>query len=352
MKHLYSGILLFLTLGLQGQSWFPYASVEENIHFTDVPRTEGAIGLSDLASNAGLRLGAYYTHNNLLSGEITLGVVGIGTPNVFSNTIVPVEIIGHYNILNSKDVSILSKFNIDFGAGTGPGEASDGYFGQSEHVVVGASMHLPDVLPMGNLILGARFTYFRDDYLDNYTEEGAFGDATVRIFAGIQLGNTSQKGKQALIKAEAQAKEVSALLEKTNLEKSKLENQLIVAEKRHSQEKALLQGELEALKSSQSKKNTEITKNEESQENNDTKTSSENKKNASKGMYHIIIGSFQSRGMAELFLEDNGLDCKITYIKDLDTYRVIFSSHASLNEARIAKEEAQSITENAWIAVH
>lgn len=352
MKHLYSGILLFLTLGLQGQSWFPYASVEENIHFTDIPRTEGAIGLSDLASNAGLRLGAYYTHNNLLSGEITLGVVGIGTPNVFSNTIVPVEIIGHYNILNSKDVSILSKFNIDFGVGTGPGEAYDGYFGQSEHVVVGVSMHLPDVLPMGNLILGTRFTYFRDDYLDNDTEEGAFGDATVRIFAGIQLGNTSQKEKQALIKAEAQAKEVNALLEKTKLEKSKLENQLNAAEKRHSREKALLQDELEALKSSQSKKNTEITKNEESQENNDTKTSSENKKNASKGIYHIIIGSFQSRGMAELFLEDNGLDCKITYIKDLDTYRVIFSSHASLNDARIAKEEAQSITENAWIAVH
>ena len=103
MKHLYSGILLFLTLGLQGQSLSPYASIEENMHFTDIPRTEGAIGLSDLASNPGLRLGAYYTYNNLPSGEITLGVIGIGTPNVFSNTIVPVEIVGHYNIFNGKD---------------------------------------------------------------------------------------------------------------------------------------------------------------------------------------------------------------------------------------------------------
>ena len=66
MKHLYSAILLMVTLGLQGQIWSTYASVEENIHFTDVPRTEGAIGLSDLASNIGMRLGAYYTHNNLL----------------------------------------------------------------------------------------------------------------------------------------------------------------------------------------------------------------------------------------------------------------------------------------------
>ena len=206
MKHLYSVILITVTLGLQGQSLSPYASIEENIHFTDIPRTEGAIGLSDLASNAGLRLGAYYSYNNLLSGEITLGVIGIGTPNVFSNTIVPVEIVGHYNIFNGNDVTTLSKFNIDFGVGTGLGEASDGYFGQSEHVVVGASMHLPNVLPIGTVILGSRFTYFRDDYLDNSTVEGAFGDATVRIFAGVQPDNSNQKAKQALFKAEAQAK--------------------------------------------------------------------------------------------------------------------------------------------------
>lgn len=351
MKYLYSGILLFLTLGLQGQSWFPYASVEENIHFTDIARTEGAIGLSDLASNAGLRLGAYYFYNNLFSGEITLGVIGIGTPNVFSNTIVPVEIIGHYNLFDGKDVSIPSKFNIDFGIGTGPGETSNGFFGQSEHAVIGASMHLSNTLPIGNLIIGARYTYFRDDYLDNYTEEGAFGDATVRIFAGIQLGNSNQKGIHALEKAEAQAKEVNALLEKTNLEKSKLENQLNAAEKRHNREKALLQDELEALKSSQLTENTQTAESEESSKDN-IKSSLEIQNKVAQGDYHIIIGSFQSRGMAKLFLEDNGLDCNITYIKDLDTYRVIFSSHASLNGARIAKEEAQSITENAWIAVH
>ena len=351
MKHLYSAILLMVTLGLQGQIWSTYASVEENIHFTDVPRTEGAIGLSDLASNAGLRLGAYYTHNNLFSGEITLGVVGIGTPNVFSNTIVPVELIGHYNLFDGKDVSIPSKFNIDFGIGTGPGETSNGFFGQSEHAVIGASMHLSNTLSVGNLIIGARYTYFRDDYLDNYTEEGAFGDATIRIFAGVHLGNSDHKAKQALIKAEAQAEEFNALLEEVSLEKSKLENQLNAAEKRHSREKALLQDELQALKSSQSKKNTETLESEDSPKD-AVKSSQELKKKAAKGNYHIIIGSFQSRGMAELFLIDYGLDCKINYVKDLDTYRVIFSSHDSLNEAREAKKEAQSITKNAWIAVH
>lgn len=351
MKHLYSAILLMVTLGLQGQIWSTYASVEENIHFTDVPRTEGAIGLSDLASNIGMRLGAYYTHNNLLSGEITLGVVGIGTPNVFSNTIVPVELIGHYNLFDGKDVSIPSKFNIDFGIGTGPGETSNGFFGQSEHAVIGASMHLSNTLSVGNLIIGARYTYFRDDYLDNYTEEGAFGDATIRIFAGVQLGNSDHKAKQALIKAEAQAEEFNALLEEVSLEKSKLENQLRATRKKHNREKAVLQDELQALKSSQFAENTQIVESEESS-NDDIKASLEIQKKAAQGDYQIIIGSFQTRGMAEIFLEENGLDCKITYIKGLDTYRVIFSSHASLIEARKAKEEARSITEKAWIAVH
>ena len=175
-------------------------------------------------------------------------------------------------------------------------------------------------------------------------------DSQLIQFTSVK-GSTNQKTKQALIQAEAQAKEVSALLEKVNLEKSKLENQLNVVEKRHSREKAVLQDELEALKSSQFTENTETTESKDSPKN-DTKTSSENRKKVAKGNYHIIIGSFQTRGMAELFLEDNGLDCKITFIKDLDTYRVVFSSHASLIEARKAKEEAQSITENAWIAVH
>ena len=127
------------------------------------------------------------------------------------------EIIGHYNLFDGKDVSIPSKFNIDFGIGTGPGETRNGFFGQSEHVVVGASMHLSNTLPIGNLIIGARYTYFRDDYLDNFRDEGAFGDATLRIFACVQLGNSNHKAKQALIKAEAQAEEFNALLEEVSL---------------------------------------------------------------------------------------------------------------------------------------
>lgn len=349
MKYLYAGIFFMLTLSLQGQRWSVYSSIEENIHFTDIPRNEGAVGMSTLASNAGLRLGAYYTHNNLLAGEITLGVIGIGTPDVFSNTIVPIEIIGHYNLFNNKDVATPSKFNIDFGVGTGPGEASNGSFGQSEHVVVGASMHLNNILPIGTVILGSRFTYFRDDYLDNLTEEGAFGDATIRIFAGVQLSNSNQKTKQALLKAEAQAKKMSGLLEQATLENTQLENTLKAAKKKHNSQQAVLKDELDALKSSQVTENTTSSEIEESPKNNTTLKVAQK---AIKGTYQVIIGSFQTRGMAELFLEDNGLECSIIFMKDLDTYRVVFSAHTSINEAQEAKNEAKSITENAWIAVH
>ena len=74
-----------------------------------------------------------------------------------------------------------------------------------------------------------------------------------------------------------------------NLEKSKLENQLNVAEKRHSREKAVLQDELEALKSSQFAENTQIVESEESS-NHDIKSSLEIQKKAAQGDYQIIIG--------------------------------------------------------------
>ena len=89
-----------------------------------VLRTTTSI-LSTPAGNAGMRLGAFYTHNSALSAEITLGVVGVGTPGRFSNTIIPVEI-GHYNILDGMDVKMPSKFNIDLGVGSGLAESKTG----------------------------------------------------------------------------------------------------------------------------------------------------------------------------------------------------------------------------------
>ena len=66
-------------------TWAPYASVEENIHFSDVSPSYNYLNLSLPAGNAGMRMGAFYTHNSQLSAEITLGVVGVGTPGTFKH---------------------------------------------------------------------------------------------------------------------------------------------------------------------------------------------------------------------------------------------------------------------------
>ena len=139
-------------------TWAPYASVEENIHFSDVSPSYNYLNLSLPAGNAGMRMGAFYTHNSQLSAEITLGVVGVGTPGSFSNTIIPVEAVGHYNLLDGMDVNIPSKFNLDLGIGSGLAEYSNGNFGFSEHLVLGASMELPGLVPFGTVIMGTRYT--------------------------------------------------------------------------------------------------------------------------------------------------------------------------------------------------
>ncbi|MEL0335075.1 MAG: hypothetical protein VW980_04700, partial [Flavobacteriales bacterium] len=91
--------LCFSFSALAQGTWSHYASVEENIHFSDIPAAYNYSSFSLLSANSGIRLGGYYTHNDQLSGEITLGVTGIGTPGSFSRKIVPMEFIGHYNLL-------------------------------------------------------------------------------------------------------------------------------------------------------------------------------------------------------------------------------------------------------------
>ena len=160
-------VAITLQATLHAQSnWAPLVSIEESIHLTDISPSYNYLNLSVPAGNAGMRMGAFYTHNSQLSAEITIGVVGVGTPGVFSNTIIPVEAVGHYNLLDGMDVKLPSKFNLDLGVGSGLAESSNGNFGFSEHIVSGASMELPDVVPFGTLIMGIRYTSYIDDYID------------------------------------------------------------------------------------------------------------------------------------------------------------------------------------------
>ncbi len=316
-------------------TWAPYASVEENIHFSDVSPSYNYLNLSLPAGNAGMRMGAFYTHNSQLSAEITLGVVGVGTPGAFSNTIIPVEAVGHYNLLDGMDVKIPSKFNLDLGIGSGLAESSNGNFGFSEHLVLGASMELPGLVPFGTVIMGTRYTAFIDDYIDGTVVSGSSNDGVLRFYTAVRLDGESKKTKQALEDAAALAAKVGASLEKSEAEKEAIEKELKAAKKAHALEKAALMDELEALKA--------VPVQEEAP--------SEEPTVETKGFY-VIIGSFPSQEGAELFISELGSELGVSYVKDLNTYRVVYSMHENLAEARTALEAAKAVVETAWIAVY
>lgn len=316
-------------------NWAPYASVEENIHFSDVSPSYNYLNLSVPAGNAGMRMGAFYTHNSQLSAEITLGVVGVGTPGTFSNTIIPVEAVGHYNLLDGMDVKLPSKFNLDLGVGSGLAESSNGNFGFSEHLVLGASMELPDILPFGTLIMGTRYTAFIDDYIDGTVVSGSNNDAVLRFYTAVRLDGENKKTKQALEDAAALAAKVGASLEKSESEKAAIEKELKAAKKAHTLEKAALMDELEALKAVPVEE----------------KAPSEEPTVEIKG-YYVIIGSFPSQKGAERFISGLGEELDVSFVKDLNTYRVVYSMHENLAEARTALEAAKAVVETAWIAVY
>ena len=316
-------------------TWAPYASVEENIHIGDVRPSYNYANLSTPAGNAGMRMGAFYTHNSQLSAEITLGVVGVGTPGTFSNTIIPVEAVGHYNLLDGMDVKIPSKFNLDLGVGSGLAESSNGNFGFSEHLVLGASMELPGLVPFGTVIMGTRYTAFIDDYIDGTVVSGSSNDGVLRFYTAVRLDGESKKTKQALADAAALAAKVGASLEKSEAEKATVEKELKAAKATHAREKAALMDELEALKAAPVEE----------------EAPSEEPTMETKG-YYVIIGSFPSQGGAELFISELGSELGVSYVKDLNTYRVVYSMHKNLADARTALEAAKAVVETAWIAVY
>ena len=318
-------------------SWAPLVSIEESIHLTDISPSYNYLNLSVPAANSGIRLGAHYVHDHQLSAEITLGVVGIGTPGSFSNKIVPVEFIGHYNLIDGMELPILSKFNLDAGIGSALAETDNGRFGFSEHFVIGASAELPSAVPFGTLVMGTRYTLFVDDYLDGAVVTGTSNDAILRFFTALRLDGTSKKLTKALKEAEATAEKF-----KTNLADSQKSSTEKIAEAEKEKtallaERTALKDELDALKAS---------KEEQSQETQETKKVVAVSKN-----YHVVIGSFPSQEMAENYAQSIESTTSIVNVSDLDTYRVVLSMHNELNDALSALEEARKFTSKAWIAV-
>ena len=333
-------ISLSFTMSAVAQgTWSPYASVEENVHFTDVAPSYNYANLSVPAANAGIRVGAYYIHDDQLSAEMTLGVTGVGTPGTFSRKIVPMEFIGHYNLLTPKEGALITKFNISAGVGSGLAESSNGSFGFSEHGVVGANMEMPDVLPFGTLIMGTRYTMFVDDYIDGNVVAGSSNDAVLRFYTAVRLDGTSKKARQAIEDAEALATKLQADATAAQEKAEGLKKKLAAVSKAHAEEVAQLTDALKACNDSLTPAPAEVTE--------PASTAS-----LAKG-YYVIIGSFQSLEMAEEYTSSLELeDLSIIFEEELETYRVVMSQHDNIGDAVRSRDEAKAITQNAWIAVY
>lgn len=332
-------VAITLQATLHAQSnWAPLVSIEESIHLTDISPSYNYLNLSVPAANSGIRLGAHYVHDHQLSAEITLGVVGIGTPGSFSSKIIPVEFIGHYNLIDKMELPVVSKFNLDAGAGAGLVELDNDEFGLSEHLVLGASAELPSVFPLGTMIVGARYAHFSDDYIDGTEVSGSSNDAVLRFFAAIRFDGTSKKLETALTEAESKAEKLKAdyaAIEKGHLKQMTSAN---TENKKLNAEKTALIVELDALKASQSEMLKEVKV---------AKSIPTIKKH-----YHVVIGSFPSQEMAENYADMIDEETSIVPVDELSTFRVVLSMHNKLNQALSDLENAREITSSAWIAVN
>ena len=321
---------------LFGQNkWAPYVSVEEGIHISDVRPSYNFINLSVPAGNAGMRMGAFYTHDDKISAEATLGVIGISTPNSFSSGLIPIEVIGHYNVLPDLPIDWLSKFNLDLGIGTGFAESRPGNYGFAEHMVVGATAELGNLLPFGTLMMGTRYTMFIDDYIDGYVD-GPGNDKILRFFTGVRIDLGKSNIADELLEAKNTIDKLSGDLTTAVLAYDDLSAQKEDEKSRLEAENAKLKEQLQSTEKGNSSTTIEATE-------------IINEFNG----YHVVIGSFPEKSLADDYsatLHIDGLEVK--YVESIPTYRVVLSEHKELRAALEPLENARGITPNAWIAVY
>ena len=211
-------IFSFQTFVSAQSEWALQISVEETVTLGDARSSFDFLSLTQLAANSGMRSGFHYTKNDHLAAELTLGVVGTSKPNSWFTKIVPVELVGHYNILPYLASDSPFKFNLDLGVGTALVRArsatynSSGRFSFSEHLSAGASLDVP-LNDRCKLSFGFRNTYFIDDYIDATLVDGTSNDQLLRFFtsARVNLGQNA-KTKTMIADAEKKAAKLNAEL--------------------------------------------------------------------------------------------------------------------------------------------
>ena len=202
--------------------WALHISAEETVTLGDQRSSFNFLSFTQLAANSGMRAGFHYTKDNTLAAEITLGVVGSSRPNTWFTKLVPVEVVGHYNVVPLLLDDSPLKFNVDLGFGSALVRAkSASYnperFAFSEHLSAGLSLDIP-VEDVAVLSFGFRNTYFIDDYIDATPVDGTSNDQLLRFFtsARVPLG-PSAKTQAKIAEAEDLAATLSQTLESTEL---------------------------------------------------------------------------------------------------------------------------------------
>jgi cell division septation protein DedD len=184
---------LALTQSMGQTKWLYYTSVEESFVIGDQNASFNPLVISNAANNSGIRLGA---------------IIGSTRLNGFTTKLVPVEVLGQYEITTFGEVDYLPlqlKGNVGVGIALARAQSNSfnpaGTVGLAENFTLGASL---DIIEIDNHILGIgyRHTFFTDDYLDATISEGGL-DQLSRWFAYGKIDFTS-KSKE--LKAQIAAK--------------------------------------------------------------------------------------------------------------------------------------------------
>jgi len=195
-----------------------YTSVEESLIIGDRISSINPLNLSNAANNAGIRFGMYQFFSNKLWAEATLGVIGSAKLGSFSTKLVPVEIIGHYNVYsNPINDKMPMNWYADLGAGMSLVRArsehynTTGYNSSSPNLSLGASLDLLQ-LQGQTLAIGYRHSIFGDDNIDALNELGG-RDQLSRWFTSFRM-NLSNPDQNNAQKEEAAAESVNKYLKR------------------------------------------------------------------------------------------------------------------------------------------
>ena len=345
MKNLTYSICLAVlcNLSTHAQNKWQFTTVAEESIFLKGDHLSNPASLltfNSLAMNSSMRAGINYNWDDQTSIEATLGMGGTSDALNFFTKIVPVDFVVHYDILQDLNIDSKSRFNIDLGIGSALTSVNNGgsptsNFGFNENVSFGASLELP-INAQYSLSFGYRHTIFLSDI--NGTADGV--DQLGRFYTAIYLNlGDDPRIEEERVKSEKIRNQLNSDLESANKQLEIFEKSVDESKNKHELEKAGLLDEIEALKA-QTEANEPVIDKEENEEIVNPKG------------YYVIIGSFPTKEAAEKYASESGSDFTTSYVESLNTYRVVFSMHENLAEARAALEAAKAVVETAWIAVY